>query len=204
MPLPVARQCMCLHINATEESYNKQLQLLKLFDIGTLLTSAWRVFWHFKLVMVCRMFIDKLCPGGWVYLLPPCLFSVLLKLAFALGVPRTSTVCEYIRTWQTEFLVSLAPRGFKVLEILVGTTYNSTNQGSVWKWSMSSVTLLKLVPAPFSGCWLRWLLTSKKLSVLVQDWLEKVFYRNLGECELPEGRIHELHICISRVWDLTK
>lgn len=98
-----------------------------------------------------------------------------------------------------------APGGLEVLEVLVGTTHNSTSQGSLWNRSTSSVTFLSLVLAPFSGCKLRWLLTyKKKLSILVQDWTEKAFYRNLGECALPEGRLHKLHVCISHSWSRTK
>lgn len=55
-----------------------------------------------------------------------------------------------------------APGGLEVLEVLVGTTHNSTSQGSLWNRSTSSVTFLSLVLAPFSGCKLRWLLTYKK------------------------------------------
>jgi hypothetical protein len=34
--------------------------------------------------------------------------------------------------------------------------------------------------------------------------LEKEFYINLGDCELPAGGTHELHICASHFGDLTK
>lgn len=151
------------------------------------------------------MFLDKVYPHRWVYLLPLYLFSVLCKVAFGQDVPRTATV----RTRKAEFLVRLgqerkAPWGLEVLEVLVRTTLNSTSQGSLWN-SISSVTFLRLVLAPFSGCTLRWLLTyKKKLSILVQDWTEKAFYRNLVECVLPEGRLHRLHACISCSWGLTR
>lgn len=53
-----------LFIHATGEPYSKFEAFkasisLKLFDIGTLYTSAHHIFWHFKEVIVYRMFIDK-------------------------------------------------------------------------------------------------------------------------------------------------
>ena len=96
-----------------------------------------------------------------------------------------------------------ALRDLKVLEILVGTAYNSTNQEFVveGKYCFNDFTDISIS----SILWmLRRLLAYKNLSILSTGLIEeRILHKSRRVC-IPEGRIHELHMCVSHFRSLTK